>query len=121
MCSRSERFRKKRLFGEMLPVEVGIENHGEIANEDSAKPGGTNFVFRKEQKAVFARSFEPLQLRCEIGIEVDAEFRVDLFFGNDRVAKDAADDRAANVIIGGKTIAAHGGQAAVVNRVLPVR
>src|SRR5438876_6314550 len=121
MCSRSERLGKERLGVEMLLFEVGIENHREIANKDASEPGGADFVFRNHQQAVFARSLKPLQFRREVSVEVDAKFRVDFFFRNYGVAEQPADHCAANMVVGGKMVAAHGCKAAIVNRVLPVR
>src|SRR5256885_12334643 len=121
MCSRSERLGKERFGVEMPPLEVWIENHREIADKDAAEPGGTNFVFHNQQQAVFARSPEPLQFRREVSVEVDAKLRVDFFFRDDGVAEQPANDCAANMVVGRKMVAAHGCEAAIVNRVLPVR
>src|SRR5262245_45482315 len=104
----------------MLLFEIGIENHGEIADKDAAKPGGAYFILRKQNQAVRARDFEAFELRGEIRIEVDAEFGVDFFLGNHGVAEQSADDVAAYVVVLRKMIAAHGGKAAVVYGFLPV-
>src|SRR5437879_2225633 len=115
MCSRSERLGKERLGVEMLPLEVWIENHREIADKDAAEPGGANFVVHNQQQAVFARSPEPLQFRREVGIEVDAKFGIDFFFRDDGVAEQPANNCAANVVVGGKMVAVHCCKAASVN------
>src|SRR5580693_8002831 len=40
----SESFREQGLGSELLPFQVGIEDHGQVANEDPPKPGGANFA-----------------------------------------------------------------------------
>src|SRR5258708_24726637 len=115
MCSRSERLGKERFGVEMLSLDVWIENHCEVADKDAAEPGGANFVVRNHQQAIFARSLKPLQFRREVSVEVDAIFRIDLFFRYHRMAENAADDCAANVVVGGKMIAAHRCKAAIGN------
>src|SRR5216684_9375142 len=118
MCSRSERLGKERLGVEMLSLEVGVENHREIADKDAAEPCGANFVVRKKNQAVGARNIESFELRREVSVEIDAKFRIHLFFRYHRMAKKADDHRAANMVVGGKMVAAHGCKAAIVNRVL---
>jgi hypothetical protein len=44
----SKSFRKKRLGDELLFFEIRIENHGEIANEDAAEPGGADLTAVEE-------------------------------------------------------------------------
>src|SRR5579859_3728415 len=107
MCSRSERLGKERLFGEMLLFEVRIKNHREIADKDATKPCGANFVTRKKNQAIGARNIESFELRREVGIEVDAKFRANFFLRYHRMAEDAADDGAPNVVVSGKMVTTH--------------
>ena len=44
----SESFRKERLGDELLLFEIRVENHGQIADEDAAEPGGADFASFEE-------------------------------------------------------------------------
>ena len=44
----SKSFRKERLSDELLFFEIRVENHGQIADEDAAKPGGADFASFEE-------------------------------------------------------------------------
>jgi len=41
-------FGEERLGGELLGLKVGVEEHGGIADEDAAQPGGADFVGSEE-------------------------------------------------------------------------
>ena len=54
----SESFGKERLAAdELLFFKIGIEDHGQIADEDAAQPGGANFAAIEEDQAIFAGGF----------------------------------------------------------------
>jgi hypothetical protein len=40
----SESFRKERLRDELLFFKIRVENHGQVADEDAAEPGGADFA-----------------------------------------------------------------------------
>ena len=99
----------------MLFFEVGIEDHGEVADEDAAERGGADFVGGEEDQAVFAEGFEVREFVGEVAVEVDCEFLRDFVLEDDGVAEQAADDGAAEAVVFGEAVAAHGGDAAVVD------
>src|SRR5215471_7295116 len=99
MWTRSESFGEKRLGVQMLLFEIRIKNHREIADKDAAYPRSADLILRKENKSINTGNLKPVEFRREVGIEVDAELDVDFVLGNDSVAEQSADDRAANVIV----------------------
>ena len=70
----SESFRKERLGDELLFFEIRVENHGQIADEDAAEPGGANFAALEEHEAILARRFQAAKLFREMPVKIDAEF-----------------------------------------------
>ena len=95
----SERFREERLGRQLLSFQVGIEHHGQIADKDSSEPSGPNFIWLKQNQSVFARSFETRQFVGKILIEIDVKLACYLLLDDHRMAKQAADDRASQLII----------------------
>src|SRR5690242_17883933 len=98
----------------MLFFQVGIENHGEIADEDAAKPSGADFVGIEEDQAIFAEGGEAEEFLGEVAVEVDGELAGDFVFQDEGVAEEPVDYRTTEAVVLGKMIAAHGGDAAFV-------
>jgi len=103
----------------VLLFEVGVEEHGEVADEDAAQGGGADFVGGEEDEAVFAEGGEAAKFFGEILIEVDFEFLRNFVFQDNGVAEDAADYCAAEAVVFGEVVAAHGGDAAIVHGFFP--
>ena len=74
----SESFREKRFGRQLLSFQIRIEDHRQIANEDSAEPGAPDLVPLEENQPILAGWFETMQLVCKIFIEIDAKFAPDL-------------------------------------------
>lgn len=108
-----ERFGEEGFGGEVLFFEVGVEEHGDVADEDTAEPSRANFGRVEDNEAVFAEGLEVAEFGGEIAVEVDVKFAGDFLFQDDGVAEEAADDRAAKAVVVGEMIAAHGGDAAL--------
>src|SRR5450755_3381880 len=97
----------------MLLFQIWIENHGQVADEDSSEPGGADFFAVDDDQAILARNFELGKLASEVTVKIDAELAGNLVFHDDGVAEKAIDDRATQTVVFGKPVAAHGGDAAV--------
>src|ERR1700730_5512981 len=110
-----ERFRKERLRVELLLFEVRIEDHGEVADKNTAQPGGADLVSIHQHEPIFPRRFHAFEFRSEIFVEGDAELAGDFVFHDNRVAKQAADDFATEDVVVREVVAAHGGDAALVH------
>src|SRR5271156_2504610 len=102
----------------LLLVEITIECHGDVADEDAAERSDANFRGIEEDEAFVARFFQALQFRREIFIKINGEFAFDFVFGDHGVAEQAADHGAAQQIVGRKPVTAHGGDAARADRFL---
>src|SRR5579864_4996534 len=48
-----KRLREERLFGQMLLLEVRVENHGEIADEDASQESHADFAGSQLDEPVF--------------------------------------------------------------------
>lgn len=103
----------------MLFFEVGVEEHGDVANENAAEPGGADFGCVKDDEAVLAEGFELAQLGGEVSVEIDVEFAGDFVFDDYGMAEQAVDHGAAKSIVFGKMITAHGGNATLGNGAFP--
>jgi hypothetical protein len=58
ILARSESFRKEGLAADqLLFFEIGIENHGQITDEDAAEPGGANLAAIEEHEVILAEGF----------------------------------------------------------------
>ena len=98
----------------------GIENHGQIADEDAAEPGGANFAAVEEHEAILARGFEAAEFvgeiarrnRCRIRAEISSLMTM---VWQSRRLMTARRKRSSF----GKMIAAHGGEAAVGDGLFP--
>src|SRR5262249_37888139 len=104
---------------EFLFFEIRIKRHCKIADENSSKPGGSNFVFSKKNEAVGLWYFEALKLRIEVRIKIYSKLSVDFLFRNYCVAEQATDNGAPNVIVIREMITTHRGKATVMNGGLP--
>jgi len=104
----------------LLALEIGVEDHGEVANEDAAEPGGGDLLGFESDKAVLDGGSEGLEFVGEVLVEIDLEFAGDFVLEDDGVAEQAGDDGAAKAVVVGKVIAAHGGDAALGDGFFPV-
>src|ERR1700741_2520558 len=95
ILARSESFRKERLGNELLFFEIGIENHGQVADENTAEPSGPDFAAFEEHETILPRRFEVEEFVGEILVEVDPEFAGNFVLDDDGVAEQAANDGAA--------------------------
>src|SRR5580700_8990487 len=118
---RLERLGEKRFGVELLFIEIGVERHGEVANEDAAEPSGANFVFGDGEEAVIEGGLQFFEGVCEIGVEVDGEFAGDFVFEENGMAEEAGDNGATEAVVRREAVATHGGNAAVGDRGLPTR
>src|SRR5260370_33537042 len=100
----SESFRKERLGIELLFFQIGIETHGEIADEDAAEPSGANLVSFQEHEAILARGLKVVQVLRKIGVKVHAQLSGNFVFDSDRVAKQAADHGAPQASVAGEAL-----------------
>src|SRR5437879_13647849 len=112
MCEELKRFREEWLFGEVLLLEVRVENHGQIANKNAAQEGDTDFVAAQLDEPVFQKRMQPREFGREIIIEVDAELAANLVLANDGVAQQPRDQGPPQAVIFAEAIPAHGGHAA---------
>src|ERR1700731_1047052 len=94
-----KRFREERLLGEALLLEVRVENHGQIANENAAQKRHADFVLIQLDEPVFCKRMQARQFRGEIVIEVDAEFAADFGSADDGVAQQARNQGAPQTVV----------------------
>src|SRR5215469_1409852 len=89
-------FGKERPGGELLLFKIRIKDHGQVANEDAAQPGGADFLVVEDNQTILLRHFEAFQFWCEIFVKIDGKLFGDFVFDDDRVAEKSADDFAAD-------------------------
>src|SRR5256712_7143170 len=82
MCEELKRFREEWSFGEVLLLEVRVENHGQIANKNAAQEGDTDFFAAQLDEPVFQKRMQPREFARAIIIEVDAELAANLFLSS---------------------------------------
>src|ERR1700679_3733548 len=99
--------REKRLLVHLLLVQVAVEDHRHVADEDAAERRYADLAWRERYEALFARLFEAFEFRLKIFVERNAELGFDFVLWNHRVAEQAADHRAAQAVVRRKAVATH--------------
>src|SRR5437763_35543 len=105
----------------MLFYDIRIEKHSQVADEDTAKPGGADFATIEEHEAILTGWLEAAKLFGEMLVKIDREFARDFVFDYNGVAQEAANHRATQAILIRKLIPAHGGEAAFGDSLFPRR
>ena len=99
--------------------KIGIENHGDVADENPPQQGGAEHAAIEVDEAVGNKGGEPRDFRRERLVENDAELALNFTGVQNAVAQNAANDRAAEQIVIAQAIAAHGGDAAALDTFAP--
>src|SRR5580704_9401978 len=110
-ATRSQCFRKERLLVHFLSLEVCVEYHGSVANENAAERRDADFIAIEDHEPVVGQIGETREFRRKIFVEGDTEFSFDFALGDDGVAQQATDHGSAQEIVGGKLVTAHSGNA----------
>src|ERR1700719_503560 len=107
-----ERLGKEGTLIHLLRVQIAIESHSDVANENSSERCDANVAGRENDEAFLTRGFQAEQLRSKGFVEGDAKFGFHFVFGHYCVAKQAANYGAAQNVVSRKAVAAHSGNAA---------
>src|SRR5262245_254057 len=83
----------------LLALEVSVEDHGDIADEETTEPGHLNAVVAEAEEAVPLVLPQRLQLGGEVGLEVQPESPPHLAAVHVEVAHDLGDQVPADLVV----------------------